>query len=226
MDVIMTLAEKYGLRVIEDCAQSIGAEFQGTMTGAFGTGCFSLYATKNVQSAEGGMVTTNDDEIARRCRMLRAHGMERRYFHDILGFNFRMSDLHAAIGLAQLGQLDKFTERRRHNASYLGIHVKNPRLILPDTTDGLGHVWHQYTIRCVGIDRESALTQLADAGIGTGVFYPIPAHKQRHLIDLGFGGGSFPIAEATASEVFSVPVHPKLDREDLDAIVSALNALM
>jgi perosamine synthetase len=225
MDKIMAIADKHGLKVIEDCAQSIGADFHGTMTGAFGTGCYSLYATKNVQSAEGGMITTNDDAIVRACRMIRAHGMERRYYHDVLGFNFRMTDLHAAIGIAQIGQLDAFTARRRANAAYLNAHVNNERLVLPHTRHGLGHVWHQYTIRAAGVDRDHALAQLTEAGVGTGIFYPIPAHRQKHLVDLGLGGGSYPVAERLSAEVFSVPVHPALEQTDLEIIAEALNAI-
>jgi perosamine synthetase len=238
MDRIMDIARRHGLIVIEDCAQAIGADYKGKMTGSFGTGCFSLYATKNVMSAEGGMITTDDDAIARKCRLIRAHGMERRYYYDMLGFNFRLSDLHAAIGIGQLSQLDEFTAKRRHNAAYLNTHIKNPRVITPKNLAGQanatagsgdadgGHVWHQYTVRITnGASRDGALKQLHDAGVGSGVFYPVPAHKQQHMLDMGLGGGVYPVAELLSDQVLSLPVHPSLSSEDLEVIAEAVNRL-
>ena len=118
MDAIMEIARKYNLVVIEDACQAVGARFQGRPVGSFGTGCFSLYATKNIMAGEGGMITTNDPDFAQRCRMIRNHGMQRRYYHDMLGYNFRISDLHAAIGLAQTERLEHFTEVRKANAAF------------------------------------------------------------------------------------------------------------
>ncbi|HEX9115311.1 MAG TPA: DegT/DnrJ/EryC1/StrS family aminotransferase, partial [Anaerolineae bacterium] len=224
MAAILAVARKHGLAVIEDCAQSIGADYQGQMTGSFGTGCFSLYATKNIMSGEGGMITTDDDELAQRCRMLRNHGMERRYYHDLLGYNYRLSDLHAAIGCVQIDRLAGFTARRRANAAYLNAHIQSVRT--PSVRPGYGHVWHQYTV-CVehGRDRDSAVEQLRAAGIGTGIFYPVPAHRQAHLAALGLSDVMLPVAERLAGEVISLPVHPLLSQEDLDSIVSAVNKL-
>ncbi len=243
MDQLMAIAQRHHLLVIEDCAQAIGADFRGQPVGSFGTGCFSLYATKNVMSAEGGMITTNDDAVARKARMLRGHGMERRYHHDILGFNFRLSDLHAAIGLSQLTQLDQFTARRRYNAAYLSQHIRRPGVMTPVQTGG--HVWHQYTVRvatdslsrnsdCGGrlgwgqspsFTRDEVVQKLTAAGIGVGVFYPIPAHQQRHLLEMKLGGGSFPVAEQLSREVLSLPVHPALTEDDLEKIAEAVNQL-
>lgn len=233
MGRIMAIAQQHKLIVIEDCAQAIGANYRGQSVGSFGTGCFSLYATKNVMSAEGGMLTTNDPEIARKARMLRAHGMERRYHHDMLGFNFRLSDLHAAIGLSQLSQLDEFTARRQHNAAYLSQHIQRPGVITPMQTDqASSHVWHQYTVRIIvgegmalTCTRDEVVQKLTAAGVGSGVFYPIPAHLQRHLIERGLGGGHFPVAEQLAHEVVSLPVHPALTDVDLEKIVEAVNQL-
>ena len=223
---VMEIAHKHSLAVIEDCAQSIGATIDGKQTGSFGTGCFSLYATKNVMSAEGGMITTNDDEIARQCRLLRAHGSERRYYHDMLGYNFRMSDLHAAIGLVQLGRLDEFTAKRRANAAYLNAHITNACIELPHTQAGYEHVWHQYTIRVTGLPRDEAVRQLTAAGVGTGVFYPVPAHKQRHIVERGYGEDApLPVAERIAREVISLPVHPGLTADELARVVAAVNGL-
>jgi perosamine synthetase len=229
MQAIMAIAERHGLAVIEDSAQAVGADYQGKMTGSFGTGCFSLYATKNIQSGEGGMITTNDDTVADLCRLIRAHGMRRRYYHDMMGYNFRMSDLHAAIGIAQLDRVEQFTAQRRANAAYLSRHITNART--PKVKPGYGHVWHQYTIRVgdgtsnEGATRDKAVQQLTEAGIGTGIFYPIPANRQKHLLELGVGGPTMPVAEQVAREVISLPVHPSLSQADLAAIVAAVNQL-
>lgn len=231
MDRITAIARKHGLAIIEDAAQAIGADCCGQPIGSFGTGCFSLYATKNVHSGEGGMITTNDDALARKLRMLRAHGMERRYYHDMLGYNYRLSDLHAAIGYEQLMRLDEFTAQRRANAAYLNAHIKNPKVVTPMTSCAshrqysAGHVWHQYTIRVTGMDRDEAVKQLTAAGVGTGIFYPVPAHRQQHLLEMGFGDVTMPVAEQMAREVISLPVHPMLSEGDLEQIVAAVNNL-
>lgn len=231
MDQLMEIARQHNLVVIEDSAQAVGAEFNGQPTGSFGTGCFSLYATKNVQSAEGGMITTHDDEVARRCRMIRAHGMERRYYHDMLGFNFRLSDLHAAIGIAQMHRLTEMTARRRANAAFLNQHIDNPIIVTPASMCALtnkyhaSHVWHQYTIRVLHGRRDEVVQKLTAAGIGTGIFYPIPAHQQKHILEMGLGGMSMSIAEHAALEVISLPVHPLLSPADLEAIVNVVNGL-
>jgi perosamine synthetase len=224
MDAIMAIADQHGLAIIEDAAQSIGATYKGKMTGSFGTGCFSLYATKNVMSGEGGMITTNDDDIAQRCRIIRNHGMQRRYYHDMLGYNFRMTDLHAAIGLAQLDRLDEFTSKRRANAAYLNAHIVSVKT--PAVKEGHDHVWHQYTV-CVngGRNRDEAVRQLSEAGIGTGIFYPVPANKQSHLVAMGLGGATLPVTERIATEVISLPVHPQLSQTDLETIVAEVNKL-
>ena len=250
MQRIMAIAQKHGLAVIEDAAQAIGASYDDKPAGSFGTGCFSLYATKNVMSAEGGMITTNDDAIAKRCRLIRAHGMEKRYYHDMLGFNFRMSDLHAAIGLAQLSRLEAITQQRKANAEFMNANINNPRLVLPSggnlklkmknekieveqynssfsmPSSKFSHAWHQYTVRVQnGLDRDAAVAKLTTAGIGTGVFYPVPAHRQKHIREMGFGDVTLPVTEQLAKEVFSLPVHPALSPSDLEEIVNEVNQL-
>ena len=224
MDAILDIAQRYNLAIIEDAAQAIGAEYKGQRVGSFGTGCFSLYATKNIMSGEGGIITTNDDTLAQRCRMIRNHGMQRRYYHDILGYNFRMTDLHAAIGLAQIDRLDEFTARRRANAEYLNAHITS--VITPTVRPSFGHVWHQYTIR-VGNSRhrDAAVKQLNDAGVGTGIFYPVPANKQAYLVEMGLGDVSLPVAERLAKQVISLPVHPQLSQADLETIAAEVNEL-
>jgi perosamine synthetase len=224
MDAIQAIADKHGLEIIEDACQAIGAAFKGRPAGSFGTGTFSLHATKNITSGEGGMVTTNDEAMAERCRVIRNHGMKRRDYQDMLGYNFRMTDLHAAIGLAQLERLGEFTEKRQANASYFNAHIKS--VITPKVKDGYDHVWHQYTIRMDGgRDRDAAVKQLNEAGIGTGIFYPVPVHKQAYMREQINGDITLPVAERLAQEVISLPVHPLLSPSDLETIVREVNQL-
>jgi perosamine synthetase len=224
MGVVMDIAERHHLVVIEDAAQAVGATYFGKPAGSFGTGCFSLYATKNIMSGEGGMITTNDPKVAERARMLRNHGMQRRYYHDMLGFNFRMTDINAAIGDVQLNRLQEFTSRRRENAAYLNARIHS--VITPEVREGYGHVWHQYTVRAKnGINRDDAIKKLSEAGVGSGIFYPVPAYRQTPIVECGYGGISLPVTEKIVSEVFSLPVHPQLTTEDLDLICASVNKL-
>jgi len=223
MDPIQSIAYKHGLRIIEDACQAVGATHKGRKAGSFGTGAFSLYATKNVMCGEGGMITTDDDVVAERCRMLRNHGMRRRYHHEMLGYNYRMTDILAAIGLVQVDRLAEFTEKRRSNAAYLSNGIEGA--VTPRVRDGYGHVWHQYTVRVhKGCDRDGAVRWLNEAGVGTGIFYPIPAHLQRYMREI-VGDVAMPVAERLAREVISLPVHPQLNPADLDTIISAVNSL-
>jgi len=223
MAPIMKIAEAHNLAVIEDAAQAVGARYQGAPAGGFGTGVFSLYATKNVMAAEGGMITTNDPELAERCRMLRNHGMRLRYQHEMLGYNFRISDLHAAIGLAQFERLESLTGRRRSNAKFLSANLT--RVQVPAARPNVDHVWHQYTVRVpADLERDQVVDQLRQAGVGTGVFYPVPVHKYPHIRQL-VGDPSLPVAERAAEQVVSLPVHPLLSDEDLAKIVASVNAL-
>jgi dTDP-4-amino-4,6-dideoxygalactose transaminase len=172
-------------------------------------------------SGEGGMITTNDDTIAESCRVIRQHGMRRRYYHDELGFNFRMTDIQAAIGLEQLKKLEKFNQARRENARYLSEHLKG--IAVPFVPEGYGHVYHQYTIRISGGRRDALVEHLAARGIGSMVYYPVPIHQQTFYVNqLGYEL-SLPETELAASEVLSLPVHPGLSGADLETIVNAVN---
>jgi dTDP-4-amino-4,6-dideoxygalactose transaminase len=223
MGAITQIAERHGLAIIEDACQAVGADYHGRRVGSFGLGCFSLYATKNVTSGEGGMITTDDEVVAGRLRMLRNHGMQRRYYHDMLGYNFRMTDLNAAIGLAQMARLDEFTQKRRQNAAYLNAHLS--KVITPQVRNGYGHVWHQYTVRLTGRERDSAADHLKQAGVGSGIFYPLPAYRQKPLEALGYGALHLPVTEKMCAEVLSLPVHPLLSQTDLETIVEAVKRL-
>jgi len=223
MDAVVETARRHDLLVIEDAAQAIGATYRDKPVGSFGTGCFGLYATKNVAAGEGGIITTDDEALAERCRMLRNHGMRRRYHYEFLGYNFRMSDLHAAIALGQMDRLEEFTTRRRANAAYLSAHINS--VITPQVREGYEHVWHQYTVRVDGERRrDAAVRQLNETGVGTGVFYPIPAHQHDYIREV-VGDVHLPVAERLAQEVLSLPVHPGLSQADLEQIVEAVNGL-
>jgi perosamine synthetase len=224
MDPIMSLAEKHGLAVIEDACQSHGAIYNGKKVGSFGTGTFSLYPTKNMTSGEGGMITTNDPAIDEKSRVIRQHGMRVRYYHDELGFNFRMTDIHAAIGLAQLNKLDMFNERRQSNAKFLSENLKG--VVTPYVPDGQTHVFHQYTVRVPDGKRDALRTHLQEKGVGSEVYYPVPIHKQTFYVnELGYND-SLPETEKAAAEVLSLPVHAGLGASDLETIVSAVNEFM
>jgi dTDP-4-amino-4,6-dideoxygalactose transaminase len=224
MQAIMALARKHGLIVIEDACQSHGAIYRGQRVGSFGTGAFSLYPTKNITSAEGGMITTNDDAIAEKCRVIRQHGMRRRYYHDELGFNFRMTDVHAAIGLAQLHKLARFNQARQANARFLSANLKGA--ITPYVPEGYEHVYHQYTIRVPDGRRDALRAYLQEHGVGCEVYYPVPVHQQSFYMDeLGYRL-SLPESEGAAGEVLSLPVHPALSQDDLEIIVQAVNTFM
>lgn len=223
MDRIQAIADNHGLRIIEDACQSVKAYYKGKYAGSFGTGTFSFYATKNLMTGEGGMITTNDDEVAEKCRLIRSHGMKVRYYHDMVGYNFRMMDLQAAIGLVQMDRLEGMMLRRRTNAEYLNRHIES--VTTPTVQTGCEHVWHQYTIRVNGgRQRDDVVKFLDQAGIDVGIYYPVPVHKQKSIQGL-IGDTTLPVAEKMAMEVLSLPVHPLLSEEDLERIVTEVNKL-
>ncbi len=222
MSPIMQIAANHGLVVIEDACQSHGATYHGQRVGSFGAGCFSLYPTKNITSAEGGMITTNNADIAQKCRVIRQHGMTRQYHHAELGFNFRMTDIHAAIGLVQLSKLEQFNQARIANAQFFNAHLKG--VITPQTPPHCHHVFHQYTIRVATGQREALRQHLQRHEIATGVYYPAPIHQQPlYTQTLGFNL-SLPQSERAALEVLSLPVHPALSPQNLNTICNAINS--
>jgi dTDP-4-amino-4,6-dideoxygalactose transaminase len=185
---------------------------------------FSLYATKNLMTGEGGFATTDDDDVADRLRLFRNHGMRVRYHHDALGTNFKPTDLAAALGLAQLGRLDERTEQRRRNAAYLTENLAG--YWTPGVPEGRGHVWHQYVMRFPG-ERQQVIDGLAERGVGTLIYYPVPIHRQAYLQAYVPGAANLPLpaTDRLSDEVLAIPVHPRLSPEDLDAIVAAIRAV-
>ena len=219
MPALAALADHRGLALVEDAAQCHGAAIDGRMSGSWGAGCFSFYPTKNMTSGEGGMLTTDDAGLAERVRLLREHGMTVRYHHDTLGYNFRMTDIHAAIGLAQLAKLPAFNARRREIAARYDAELQG--VVVPRARDGVTHVYHQYTLRVA--QRDEFATHLTERGVGTGVYYPIPVHLQKPFQALGYGDERFPVSERLADEVLSIPVHPGLSDADVTTVVDAVN---
>jgi dTDP-4-amino-4,6-dideoxygalactose transaminase len=221
MDAIQAIASKYRLLIIEDACQSHGATYKKQVVGSFGTGAFSLYPTKNMTAGEGGMITTNDSDLAEHCRMIRQHGMRRRYYHDELGFNFRMTDIQAAIGHEQLKKLGEFNRMRRINADYLSSRLTG--VTVPVIPEQCEHVFHQYTIRLPGNRREALIAHLSERGVGSMIYYPVPVHQQSfYTKELGYNLG-LPETELASTEVLSLPVHPGLSQSDLETIVAAVN---
>jgi len=223
MDPILEIARKHNLAIIEDACQAHGAMYKNRPVGSFGTACYSLYATKNITTIEGGMIVTNDTQVAERARLLRNHGSPRTYEHVILGYNMRTTDLAAAIGLVQLDKLKQWNDIRRENAAYLSANLgKLPGVVVPKIREGCEHIFHQYTIRIS--DRDAAAQKMRDKGVGVGIHYPTPIHKQPLYKQLGYDD-SLPVAEAARREVLSLPVHPSLSKDDLKSIVDAVASL-
>ena len=221
MDPLIAIAERHGLRIVEDAAQAHGATYHGKRAGRFGEAMFSLYATKNLMTGEGGFATTDDDEVADRLRLFRNHGMRVRYHHDTLGTNFKPTDLAAALGLAQLGRLDERTEQRRRNAAYLTEHLAG--YWTPGVPEGRGHAWHQYVMRFPG-ERQRVIDGLAERGVGTLIYYPVPIPRQAYLQEYLPGAADLPlpVTDRLSDEVLAIPVHPRLSQEDLETIVAAV----
>lgn len=217
------LAGRHGLVLIEDACQAHGAAVAGRKAGALGVSAsFSFYPTKNMTTGEGGMVTTDDAGVADLVGMLRQHGAAHRYNHDMLGYNYRMTDIAAAIGRAQLAKLDGFNRKRRRNASVLDEGLSGiAGVVTPVERSGFTHVYHQYTLR-IEKDRDRFQQRLRDTGIGTAIHYAVPVHRQPLYLRLGYGEVSLPEAERAAAQVLSLPVHPALTDADLDRIVEAV----
>ncbi len=227
MGPIADLAQRRGVAIVEDAAQSVGATYGGRAVGSFGVGSFSLYGTKNITCGEGGMLTTDDATIADRLRLLRNQGMRARYQYAVAGHNYRLTDIQAAIVLPQLRRLKTIVQARQANAKALSAGLAGiTGLVLPVVPEGREHVWHQYTVRVTpdaAVDRDGLSARLTEAGIGNGFFYP----RLMHDYDCYRGhplvaADETPFARQVASEVISLPVHPGVSPSDIERIVDAV----
>jgi perosamine synthetase len=230
MDALKEIAEDKGIALVEDAAQAHGAEYKGQKAGSIGAmGCFSFYATKNMTAGEGGMITTNDPKLAEKARLLINHGQSQKYHHDTLGYNYRITELCAAIGSAQLKKLDEFNTKRRDNAKLLtqGIRSFNG-LTVPYVDKDVTPVFHQYVLRVeenYPKGRDELADSLAEKGIGVAVHYPIPIYRQPLYLKLGYNDTKCPNTEDACRRVLSLPVHPLVDRKDIEYILDVLEEL-
>ena len=220
MEAVSQIAQRHGLALVEDAAQAHGAAIGEKKSGTWGIGAFSFYPTKNMTTGEGGMLTTDDAELADRVRLLREHGMKVRYHHDVVGYNFRMTDIAAAIGLAQLPKLSGYNDRRRAIAARYDAELRG--VITPYVRPGVTHVYHQYTLRVN--ERDAFAERLKERGVGCGIYYPIPVHRQKPFIELGYGQDALPVTDRLTAEVLSIPVHPSLTDDEVATVIEAVNA--
>lgn len=225
MDALMDVARRHQIPVIEDAAQAIGAEFKDRPAGTIGEiGCFSFFPSKNLGGAgDGGLMTTNDDELAAKLRLLRVHGMEPKYYHQVVGINSRLDALQAAVLRVKLRYLDQWSEARRLNAARYNNLIAQAGLeevTTPKVHADSWHIFHQYTIRCAR--RDELKNHLSQAGIGTEIYYPVPLHLQECFAFLGYKAGDLPETEKAAQECLSLPIYPELSAEQQDYVVEKI----
>jgi dTDP-4-amino-4,6-dideoxygalactose transaminase len=225
MDAIMAIARSRGLAVIEDCAQSVGATVGETMTGAIGdVGCFSFFPSKNLGAyGDAGMITTNSDAVAQAIVELRAHGAKKKYYHERLGVNSRLDEMQAAVLRVKLPHLDSWIEKRRAIAArYAAAFADLPDVATPVERPGRRHVYHQFTLQLQ--NRDTVKERLAEAGVQTMVYYPVPLHLQTVHASLHIGQGAFPQSERAAAQVLSIPIYPELTHAQQDTVIAAVRA--
>lgn len=226
-DELQAIADKHDLKIIEDACQAVGASYGEKRAGGLGNaGCFSLYATKNIMCGEGGVVTTDDETYYNAMRRFRQHGMSGPYQYEHIGYNYRMTDLQAAIAVEQLKKSDGFNEKRQANAAFFDKELAGIKgVILPTVAEGRTHVYHQYTVRITdecAVTRTEFIEQLKARNVGAGVYYPKPLHFVEHIAKIGYKEGDFPVTEQLAEEVVSLPIHPALTQNDLNQVVAAI----
>jgi len=225
---VQNICSSHTLTLVEDAAQAHGARCNGERVGGFGHfGCFSFYATKNMTTGEGGMVTTNERAHADRLRLIINHGQSEKYLHIRLGYNYRLTDIAAAIGIVQMKKLEKFNARRRKNAEYLTAHIRCRGVETPFVGQNVQHVFHQYVIRLTDgfpMKRAQFIEYLTSKGIGTAVHYPIPLHHQP-LYGITGDPDPCPVSTRLAGSVLSLPVHPMLDNRELTYICDTINVV-
>jgi perosamine synthetase len=231
MDPLLGIASDHGLHVVEDAAQAHGARYGDRSAGSFGVGCFSFYATKNLTTGEGGMITTSDAKLADRLRVIRNQGMRARYQYELVGHNYRMTDVAAAIGLPQLSHYSEQVQRRRANAARLTERLRDvPGLVVPTVLPQREHVWHQYTVLVTEdarMDRAGLAAALAERGVGTGIYYPKLAfdydcYAQHPLVV----PADTPAAARVAAQCLSLPVHAALTDDDLERVADAVQDVL
>lgn len=225
MKKILEIAKKNNLFVLEDAAQAHGAKIDNQMVGSFGDlAAFSFYPTKNMTTGEGGMTTTNNEILAQKIKKLRNHGMEKKYHHNFLGFNFRMTNIQAAIGIHQLDKLGVFNQIRIQNATFLTANLSDINSIqTPFVPQHYTHVFHQYTILVKeGKEKRDKLSNyLNKNGVGIMIYYPVPVHKQKFMKDI-VGDVKLPNTEKIADQVLSLPIHPSVTKGDLEKIAKLI----
>lgn len=225
MDSIMEIARQHGLKVVEDAAQAIGAEYKGRRAGSIGDfGCFSFYPTKNLGAGgDGGMIVTDDDEKIELLRILRFHGAKPKYHHRIIGYNSRLASLQAAVLLVKLPYLRKWSEKRIEHARFYDQAFKDmPSIITPVVKDySTFHIFNQYTIAVE--DRDGLIAELKKAGIGFEIYYPVPFHEQECFANLGCPASSFPNSSRLARQVLSLPIYPELTESERDEVIEVVS---
>ena len=230
MDAVQRLASAHDLMVLEDAAQSMGTQFGEKKAGTMGDLCaFSFFPSKNLGGfGDGGMITTNDDALAERVRILRVHGGAPKYYHKAIGGNFRLDPLQAALLRAKLGHLPVYIANRRTNAAtYLvrlaeSAPVREGRLLLPSEMSGRTHTWNQFTLRVTNGKRDALMEHLAANQIGSAIYYPVPLHRQECFSNLAGVEARLPICEKMADEVLSIPIYPELSTEQIDHVINTI----
>ena len=222
MEPIWNIARRYGLKVIEDACQAHGAEYHGRKAGSLGdAAAFSFYYSKNLGAfGEGGFISTNDDELARNARMVRDHGSERRYYHDVIGFNGRLDEIQAAVLRTKLPHLDEYNARRRAHAARYDQCLAGTPVVTPVECAGNKHVYHLYVIRAP--ERDALQEWLKERGIASGIHYPVPCHLQKALASLGYKPGDLPVTERAAGEILSLPMYPELTGEEIAFVADSV----
>jgi dTDP-4-amino-4,6-dideoxygalactose transaminase len=222
MGTILEIAQKAGLAVIEDAAQSIGATWQGKKAGSMGaTGCFSFYPTKNLGAyGDGGMIVTNDPAVADKLRLLRVHGGRPKYLHKIVGFNSRLDALQAAVLLVKLNHLEAWSEKRRQNARLYDGLLRDSQVTRPKVGDGNLSIFNQYVVRVP--KRDAVKDLLKKKGVDTDVYYPLPLHLQECFRELGYSRGQLPVSEKASAECLALPIYPELTTEQQEYVASSV----
>jgi dTDP-4-amino-4,6-dideoxygalactose transaminase len=224
LDALLDLASKHGLRIVEDCAQAIGASWRGRPLGGIGDiGCFSFYPTKNLGAdGDGGMCVTQDEALAKRLKMLRVHGIERRYYHDLHGYNSRLDEIQAAILRVKLPHLKAWTERRGAIAARYSKGLDGLPVAVPEIAEGNVSCWHVYAI--LSEERDALQAHLAAQGVPTLVYYPLPLHLQQCYAGSGWKAGDYPVAESVSGRILPLPMYPELTDEQVDHVIAAVRS--